>query len=610
MGFANPGALLLAPLLAVLVLLYLWERRRRRLDVPSFLLWEHVPDAVIRRSRFQPDPLFFVQLAILAALMLGLADPFLASGRDSETPDRQIVVLDVSASMQTREADGTRLEQAKRGVRARLDALDAAAEVMLVSVANRPQVELAFTADRKKLAEAVDAAEALDLGTDLDGALALATRAAAASEVPVRIDLFTDIPAARLDASWLQRVNVWPTGETDDNLAVESLRVFQGSFQSPQDARAYVTVRNHAASETHGNLVISVGDRVVDRQLFTVAPGAAREFFVAGFPSGGLLRAHLERGDALSADDTAFAWIREARRLRVLLVSDQEGLAGDLRAITSAGGFADLAEQSSAEYSTTPAAADLTVFYGFVPTALPKRPCLFVFPDTAEGFLAADGEVTDAEIFEVDRSHPAVRGLQLRNAFPLRRTKLLPLPRWAEAILRTRAGGRTVPLVFAGEESGRRIAVIAFDLAAEQLLATDHESLLVLFLNLVDWLASESSPVRVIHTGDSVAGPEVSGVTEIIDPRQRAIANDRVPGLLATHAGAYSVRGASGASMVLANFSDPRESAIGREPAAPHRANTIPTRQHSTRGRHFGWALLAIAAALLLAEWPLARREI
>src|SRR6185436_11016914 len=100
MGFAAPLALLFAGLYGVLVLLYLWERWRRRVEVPSLLLWEAVHEDVVRARRFRPDLLFLLQLLLLTGLIGGLARPYLVAAGNRPARGRHIFVLDTSASMQ------------------------------------------------------------------------------------------------------------------------------------------------------------------------------------------------------------------------------------------------------------------------------------------------------------------------------------------------------------------------------------------------------------------------------------------------------------------------------------------------------------------------------
>ncbi|MEW6301597.1 MAG: BatA domain-containing protein, partial [Thermodesulfobacteriota bacterium] len=61
MGILNPSALPLLALLGVLILIYLRERWRKRIEVPSLLLWRTVKEDSLRVRRFLPDVLFFAQ---------------------------------------------------------------------------------------------------------------------------------------------------------------------------------------------------------------------------------------------------------------------------------------------------------------------------------------------------------------------------------------------------------------------------------------------------------------------------------------------------------------------------------------------------------------------
>ena len=77
--FANPLAWLFAGLFAVLIALYLWERSRRTVTVPSLLLWEVIPQSTARATRFIPDWLFVLQALLLLLLITGLAGPYLSN---------------------------------------------------------------------------------------------------------------------------------------------------------------------------------------------------------------------------------------------------------------------------------------------------------------------------------------------------------------------------------------------------------------------------------------------------------------------------------------------------------------------------------------------------
>src|SRR5262249_56917319 len=94
------------------------RRRSRVTAVSSLLLWKHLPARPVERQRFRPDLLFVLRLLLLLALVGGYALPWIGHP-GTGTAAGLAVVLDASASMQGREAGGTRFALA----RGRLDNL-------------------------------------------------------------------------------------------------------------------------------------------------------------------------------------------------------------------------------------------------------------------------------------------------------------------------------------------------------------------------------------------------------------------------------------------------------------------------------------------------------
>ena len=267
--FASPAAWLLAALLGVLVALYLWERSRRTIDVPSLLLWEAVPDARTRATRFAPDWLFALQALLLLLLVAGLSGPLLQDQPDGRPRTRAVLVLDSSASMQAREGANSRFELARGALRARIEALAADDEVMLIAAGPQPTVVLPPSTDHAEALRQLAALSPTDAHANLDAALAAAERGAARGDRATSIVLFTDTPADRLSPAWRRSVSVLPVGESDDNVAIDGIQVYQSRFDDPRAARAFVTVRNYAGRERHGFLTVDIDGTVFGRQGFT-----------------------------------------------------------------------------------------------------------------------------------------------------------------------------------------------------------------------------------------------------------------------------------------------------------------------------------------------------
>lgn len=610
--FATPAAWALAGLLAVLVALYLWERSRRTVTVPSLLLWRTVPRPPTRATRFRPDWLFVAQALLLLILVAGLAGPVWLPAAGDRPAERAILVLDCSASMQAREGVESRFETARRALRDRIAGLPADDEVMLIAAGPQPAVPLAPTTDRAAALRQLDAIEPTDTHANLDAALTVAERAATRGDRTTRIELFTDTPLDRLAPAWRRTVSVIPVGETDDNLSIDGVQVFQGRFEDPTAARAFVTVRNYAARESHGVLTVQLDDRVVDRQGFTLAPRSAGGFPLAPLPGAGVLRASLDVDDALAADNRAHAVVRGLRPLRLLVVSDDAALLDALRRIAAAAPGLQLETLPTAAYVGRPA-ADLILFHRFAPPLPEHAASLYVAP--AGGPFASRGRQPAATVGDLATGHPIVRSLPHDLPYALLGVETLDAPQWAETVIAGQSDGGGLPLLLAGQANRHRQAVLAFDLADQGLLRADHVDLLLLLLDLIDWLVPVAEPVRVVPTGSVEV---IEGLPDlprrITDPRgrQATLPADRLPLVDARLAGEYRIAANGTEVRLLADLADADESDIGRPAARPHRvaplaATAIAGRESPAAG--FGWWLYAGAALGLIGEWLAARRR-
>ena len=612
-GLVNPLALGFAGLYLVLIALYLWERQRRRIDVPSLLLWQTIPDAVVRTSRFRADLLFVLQALLLGLLVLGFARPYWTARSRALEGGRNIFVLDVSASMQTKEAGGTRFQQARRALRDRITRLPDVAEVMIIAAGDVPWVAADSTTDRSAALRHLEELEPTDCGADLNVAVALAGRAAERADLPARIEVFTDLPPSRISLVWRSHVDVHQIGETDDNVAIEGLQVFQGRFQDFREARAQVAVRNHSRREAHGFLNVQVEDETVTRRGFSLGPGSLRGFPVERFPRPGVLRVELEVDDALAADNHAWGWIRPVGPLSVLVVSDRPRLAADLAAIARATPNLEFHLVSPEAYAAGELpAADVVLLHRSTDAKLPHAATMYVAPAGRGALFDLEGEADQVPILDWNAEHPALRGLSPQLAFPLGRARILTLAPSMESLLTGRAGGRDIPLVFAGEAEGHRVAGLAFDLAEERLLRADNVDLLMLFLNLLDWIAPFDRTVALARTGSVEVfdhPPDLAPV--VVDPHGRTwtVPRDEPVSIETRWAGEYRIFANGSSRRVLASMIDPVESDIGRTAErVSTSARTIGGGTARGSGTHFGAWLYAAAAALFLLEWMIARR--
>jgi phosphoribosylcarboxyaminoimidazole (NCAIR) mutase len=613
MAFAEPLAFMFAGLYGVLVLFYLWERWRRRVEVPSLLLWAAVREDTLRARRFRPDLLFVLQLLLLTCLIFGLARPYLST-HGAQRSGRHLIVLDTTASMQTREGHSSRFEEARAQALKLLHTLDADDEVMVVSAGRTPEVLINFTRDHAAVSRVLETTVPTDAGGDLAVALAFVDGARQRSDVPTEVDVFSDIPASQLPPAARDQVTVFQVGESDDNIGIEALQIFQGRFQDYHAARAYVLVENFAHREGHGFLTVRLEDRVVERTGFTLAPRESRGFLIHDFPGPGRVSAQLEGSDALAADNIAYGWIRPVTPVRILLVSPPSPLLNDLRGLAAATPGIQLTVLSPEEFPAEPRQQpDLVIFHRLVPDPPPALNALYIYPPDHNLLLPAQGNAEHIEVLDWNAQHATLQSLRPLAALPLQRARIVAPPPWSQVLLWSRTVDQEFPLALAGEYNGHRLACITFDLDAERLLSSDNVNFFLFFMNLLAWLSPQGDDALVVNTGDVEALPPLPAQpVRVRDPHGTVTALPAGQASLQPMlAGEYWISSDGTGRTLLANFFDPLESDIGRatkEPPVFHRIET-PTAAAPVlpRNEYSVW-MYGAALALCLLEWAVARR--
>jgi Aerotolerance regulator N-terminal/von Willebrand factor type A domain len=614
MGFLSPYGLASLGFVGLLVILHLRRRHQHEIEVSSLLLWQAVHDDA-QRGRFRPNLLFLLQVALLAALGLVAARPFWSERAAPVTSGRTVFVFDVSASMQAIENGERRFDQARRKAGEVLARQGRDVEIMMIAVATRPRVVVAFTRDRSIVARALEALEPEDGPTRLSLGIQLA-HSAAAGAGSLEIDVFTDLPsdAVGFSPSGGERVRYFRFGRSDDNVAVAALRVYQNPFQGAEEARGYALIKNYAQHPKSLALHVTLAAKPVLDETVELGPRESRVMPIPHLPGSGRLEAWLDVADALTVDNRARAFVRPARTIHVLVVSDNPSVVADMKALAHAVPALDLRAVASGGFRQEDArSVDVAVFHGFVPGEAPAVNSLYLYPPAANALFQSRRDVVGAQILDWNDADPVLHDLRYVEALPLDRARILELPPWAHTLIASRAEGQEFPLAFAGETSGRRVICFAFDLAGRSLVKSENLSLLLLMLNSLRWLTppDPASPVQV-DVGDTfreplpepaallIAAPD--GTTETRDAKaQIALDVGRV--------GEYRLTAGGVQRTLYANLFDADESDIGRpsftaeETLAAAEAPSGAAVVSATLLHELGWALLWIALALALAEW-------
>jgi Ca-activated chloride channel homolog len=323
MSLASPLWLLLLGLIPVIVVLHALSLRWRSTPVSSLLFWEEAlreRSASVRLRRLLGSLVLILQIVAVAVLATALAGPRL-SVPGLAGSGGTILVLDATASMQTREGSSTRFDIARARGQDIVTGLRRGSRMAVILAARAPRLAQAFTDDRAALRRALRSAAATDEPGDVADsmAFALSLRDARRGDQVVLVTDGAFESLGNIDASrtW---VHVQLVGTARDNAGITGL-AFRRATAGTAPYELFLAVRNSGRRALTAPLTISVDGSPVVTCTVSLPPGGRSAISIPWTgPTMGRVEARLETGDALPLDDRAYAVFAAARQLRVRVV--------------------------------------------------------------------------------------------------------------------------------------------------------------------------------------------------------------------------------------------------------------------------------------------------
>ena len=622
MGFSSPAWFLALALLAPLVWFHLRIRPRPPATVSSLHLWKQVAEqARPRPRRLRLPPLFFVQAALILASAFGLAGPYREEAAPPPAPRDAVVVLDVSASMQTRHGEGTRFDAALEAARARIAELaDENRRVTLIRAASDPQIRGTGIEAPEALAD-LEGFAAVDVPANLTAAVELAASLAGRGAT---VDLFTDVPAAEIVMSREARAatRVHRFGEGGDNLAVLAARVLRPALGEGITTRIAVDIRNFSDRAREVEVALRAPEKeaeapgsAIGRIARTAVGARGRETLLFEDPGWtGLFRVQIVGGDDLHTDDIAWGYLPASGTLDVLLVSDDDELARRLQWVGERASSFEVRHVQPQAYSPSDV-ADIVLFDRFVPPSPPSSNVAYLAPDSGNADVTVVRLAQSPQVAE-KRNDPLLRGIDDPTSL-IERSRVGLAPDALRSVLDGRSQDRSLSLLQEGEIAGRRIVASAFRIEPDRLSRADDLPTLLFVLNLISVLAPTAPDApAILTTGERVTGREPEGDAEdrLRDPAGRIWQLAAGETLVLEQAGVWQREGRSGVERIVANFAGGDESDIFRQPPRTVPTTAVegtpgpPTGVEDLRPISLLAPILVLLLALMVAEWILLAR--
>lgn len=542
MSFLTPIAAAIAAgiVLPLLFILYFLKLRRAPRQIASTLLWQRtVRDLQVNApfQRLRVSLLFFLQLLIVALLLLALGGPVFESSVPESS--RLILLIDRSASMSARDdADGarTRLDQAKQAaseIVRRLEQAGGERAAMVIAFGSRAQVVHPFDSNATRLERAISSIEESDETADFDAALKLAEAFASGGDEETgalpAITLLSDgavaMPSARFSvrAGDFRFVRVGP--EPDATVENRGIATFEArrAFDDAGLIEAFVRVVNSGSTPFRTSLSIRVGDRVVHTESIEIPAAESDqpgEFPIATsfrLEGGAVLTASLTGGDVLSADDIAAVVMPPSVQPRVLAISADGGLDPYLEGLLSVFDAAsirilrhDSVEAQSVSSASIALDVDLVVFDGVAPSGYPSVPSITfgAYPPESE---PRQGTTSGGQrILSWNRQHALMRNVEL-DELVFSSPVVYEPP--ADAVIL--AQGREAPMITLVRRNDQPHIFVGFTLAQSNWPILP--SILVFTQNLLDrvGLGTTGQNGRSVRPGDPVTVRPLPGTRAV-----------------------------------------------------------------------------------------------
>ncbi|MGB8956511.1 MAG: BatA domain-containing protein [Tumebacillaceae bacterium] len=489
MNLLNPWMLSFLTALPVIIIFYLLKRTYENTLIPSTLLWQKLlreMEANRPWQKLRRNLLLLLQLLMAALLALALARPALPA--DGPAADHTITVLDLSPSM------APRLAESKKQVENLINKLAPNQRLTLISMGREARI-LASGSDPSALEKALEGAEQEYGKADYEGALSLAA-ALSAKDRQSDVRIYSDGNWG-IDPKMLPRFGTTPSlvlpaadGKTN-NVAIQhaaariegeaSAVVATVANEGDEDRTVNVSVLDSAGKELDSKqLQVAAGkqasvtwERVLPQESYKVVLGETDDLLLDN-----------ERTVLPERSTSAKAWVATPGNI---FLEKALSLGGRLKV------------ERATDPNAPPPDASLYVYDGVLPKEWPNGSVLLVNPPEGAGLITAGGEREPGKLQTLVPDSPLLQHVDLTNMH-LKAAREVQGATWLQPIVKS---GET-PLLISGEQGGRRIAILPFDLHQTDLPLLP--SFPILMKNLQEYLLPVAGPSLGEHTvGERVA---------------------------------------------------------------------------------------------------------
>jgi len=492
MSFLNVAGFGLALLLPLIVLMYLLKLRRDERPVSSTYLWRRMVrdiQANVPWQRLQRNILLILQLLFLSALILAIARP---ASQSAEIPNQSLIlIIDTSASMAANDVEPSRIENAKQTALDLVKSLSSNARVTVIAAGIQPLTLASLSADRRTVNQAISQIRAEPGESDMASALQIAAAISRRQQDALTV-MFSDgnieMPQFSSLPGEFRFVQIGASGK---NQAIQMLSLQTNPADS--SLTAFAQVANYSSEAVSRRLGFFADGVLVSTSDLDIPTGSEQSALASGIISSTqVIEARLLESaaydDFLALDDKAFAVNRQTGTVKTVLVSE-----GNLFLETAFSLLPSLNLHVINPGEPIDAEAELLILDSNLPSGeLPDAAnILFIAPPESTEFFTVTGKLDLPIPIKAEPVNQLIEQVDLSGVNILDAQRIT-LPEWATPLIVDKGSDPQTrdPLLFIGENEGRRIAALAFKVSHSDLPL--QVAFPILISNLMTWLTQGS----------------------------------------------------------------------------------------------------------------------
>lgn len=559
---------LLALIPPAIIALYFLKLKRQPLAVPSTYLWSRAIEDLHVNSlwqRLRQSLLLLLQLLLILLLAMTLLRP---GTKGTELINkRHIFLIDVSASMSATDVGPSRLDEAKKQVKALIDQMTTNDQAMIITFSSKAVPIQSYTSDRRLLRTKVELIEPTIHTSDLNEAVRTASGLAnpgstgdpnnpadqnAAEAMPATLYIFSDGGFAPLkdfrlgnltpeynrmgNPAALANVAIVAFGTDSNPDKPGKLEVFgrlenYGRETAKVEAALFIngTLADVSQVEISGREVKVVRDEKTNAEIEVAqAPGTAGVRFelplTEELEKNGILRLAIDAKDSLAVDNQAYTIVSSPRPAKVLYVTTGTDEAMQLALNTEeCRKFGQVAmvepkylDDKDYQAKSADGFWDLVIFDRCAPKQMPNCNTLFIGSKPPGDAWKAAEKQGPPILSDVDQVHPLTQQMKMDDVIVAEGTPLKGPP-GTTVLLDFDVG----PLYAVAPRAGYEDAVLGYPIYGVEPDGKVYSN--------TNWPKRRSFPVFVLNAVKYLGGVKTSTDVPSVKPGMPAVLRAAMP---------------------------------------------------------------------------------